>query len=96
MTKRQYNYGYEQKAKIAARKAVREKEKEIEKLKKKLENKKYKLKKKTEAISKVDKVDNPVKNDKQGTVVTESEYNELPQKVKTLFCLLYTSDAADD
>ena len=84
MTKRQYNYGYEQKAKIAARKAVREKEKEIEKLRKKLENKKYKLKKKTEAISKVDKVDNPVKNDKQGTVVTESEYNELPQKVKTL------------
>jgi len=84
MTKRQYNYGYEQKAKIAARKAVREKEKEIEKLKKKLENKKYKLKKKTQAISKVDKVDNPIKNDKQGTVVTESEYNELPQKVKTL------------
>ena len=46
MTKRQYNYSFEQKAKIAARKAVKEKEKEIEKLRKKLENKKYKLKKK--------------------------------------------------
>jgi phage terminase large subunit len=84
MTKRQYNYGYEQKAKIAARKAVREKEKEIEKLRKKLENKKYKLKKKTEAISKVQQAEEPKKNDKAGTVVTESEYKNLPNKVKTL------------
>ena len=84
MAKRQYNYGYEQKAKIAARKAVREKEKEIEKLRKKLENKKYKLKKKTEAISKVQQAEEPRKNDKAGTVVTESEYKNLPNKVKTL------------
>ncbi len=84
MAKRQYNYGYEQKAKIAARKAVREKEKEIEKLRKKLENKKYKLKKKTEAISKVQQAEEPKKNDKAGTVVTESEYKNLPNKVKTL------------
>ena len=33
MTKRQYNYSFEQKAKIASRKAVKEKEKEIAKLK---------------------------------------------------------------
>ena len=84
MAKRQYNYGYEQKAKIAARKAVREKEKEIEKLRKKLENKKYKLKKKTEAISKIQQAEEPKKNDKAGTVVTESEYKNLPNKVKTL------------
>ena len=84
MTKRQYNYGYEQKAKIAARKAVKEKEKEIEKLRKKLENKKYKLKKKTEAIAKVQQAEDPKKNDKAGTVVTESEYVNLPNKVKTL------------
>ena len=84
MTKRQYNYGYEQKAKIAARKAVREKEKEIEKLRKKLENKKYKLKKKTEAISKVQQAEKPEKTDKKGTVVTKSEYDNLPPKVKTL------------
>lgn len=84
MTKRQYNYGYEQKAKIAARKAVREKEREIEKLRKKLENKKYKLKKKTEAISKVQQAEDPKKNDKAGTVVTESELNALPNKVKQL------------
>jgi len=84
MTKRQYNYGYEQKAKIAARKAVREKEKEIEKLRKKLENKKYKLKKKTQAISKVQQAEDPKKNDKAGTVVTETELNALPNKVKEL------------
>jgi len=84
MAKRQYNYSFEQKAKIAARKAVREKEKEIEKLRKKLENKKYKLKKKTEAISKVQQAEEPKKNDKAGTVVTESEYKNLPNKVKTL------------
>ena len=84
MTKRQYNYSFEQKAKIAARKAVKEKEKEIEKLRKKLENKKYKLKKKQQAISKVQQAEDPKKNDKAGTVVTESEYKNLPNKVKTL------------
>jgi phage terminase large subunit len=84
MTKRQYNYSFEQKAKIAARKAVKEKEKEIEKLRKKLENKKYKLKKKQQAISKVQQAEEPKKNDKAGTVVTESEYKNLPNKVKTL------------
>ena len=84
MAKRQYNYSFEQKAKIAARKAVKEKEKEIEKLRKKLENKKYKLKKKQQAISKVQQAEEPKKNDKAGTVVTESEYNNLPNKVKTL------------
>ncbi len=84
MTKRQYNYSFEQKAKIAARKAVKEKEKEIEKLRKKLENKKYKLKKKQQAISKVQQAEDPKKNDKAGTVVTESEYANLPNKVKTL------------
>ena len=36
---RQYNFGAEHKAKLAARKAVKEKEREIEKLRKKLENK---------------------------------------------------------
>ena len=39
MTKRQYNYSFEHKAKIASRKLVKEKEKEIAKLKKNLENK---------------------------------------------------------
>tara|TARA_R110000796_G_scaffold102858_1_gene211921 strand:+ start:240 stop:389 length:150 start_codon:yes stop_codon:yes gene_type:complete len=39
MTKRQYNYSFEHKAKLASRKSVKEKEKEIAKLKKNLENK---------------------------------------------------------
>ena len=36
---RQYNYSIDQKAKMAARKAVKEKEREIKRLKKNLENK---------------------------------------------------------
>ena len=50
MTKRQYNYSYEQKAKIASRKLVKEKEKEIAKLKKNLENKTRRLRDKKEAL----------------------------------------------
>jgi len=84
MTKRQYNYSFEQKAKIASRKAVKEKEKEIEKLRKQLENKSYNLKKKKEVLSKVEQVEQPKKIDKDGTVMTEDEYNYLPQKVKQL------------
>jgi hypothetical protein len=48
---RQYNYGYEHKAKLAARKAVKEKEKEIEKLRKKLDNRTQKLKLKKDSIA---------------------------------------------
>ena len=47
---RQYNYSFEQKAKIASRKAVKEKEKEIKRLKKNLENKTTRLKVKKEAL----------------------------------------------
>ena len=40
---RQYNYSFEQKAKLASRKAVKEKEKEIKRLRKNLENKTIRL-----------------------------------------------------
>ena len=47
---RQYNYSIDQKAKMAARKAVKEKEKEIKRLKKNLENKTTRLKAKKEDL----------------------------------------------
>ena len=51
MTKRQYNYSFEQKAKLASRKLVKEKEKEIAKLKKNLENKTRRLRDKKEELN---------------------------------------------
>ena len=81
---RQYNFGAEHKAKLAARKAVKEKEREIEKLRKKLENKSYKLSKKKEVLGKVQQAEQQKPNDKKGTVVDEKEYDTLPQSVKDL------------
>jgi len=81
---RQYNFGAEHKAKLAARKAVKEKEREIEKLRKKLENKSYKLSKKKEVLSKVQQAEQQKPNDKKGTVVDAKEYDTLPQSVKDL------------
>ena len=81
---RQYNFGAEHKAKLAARKAVKEKEREIEKLRKKLENKTYKLSKKKEVLGKVQQAEQQKPTDKKGTVVDEKEYDTLPQSVKDL------------
>jgi hypothetical protein len=81
---RQYNYGYEHKAKLAARKAVKEKEKEIEKLRKKLDNRTQKLKLKKDSIAKVQQGEQQKQSDKKGTVIDGKEYNALPESVKTL------------
>ena len=70
--KRQYNYSFEQKAKIAARKAVKEKEKEIKRLKKNLENKTTRLKVKKEALGVVQITEND-KVAKKGTVMVENQ-----------------------
>ena len=47
--KRQYFFSQEQKTKMAARKAIREKERELKKIAKKLDNTKQRLKHKKEA-----------------------------------------------
>ena len=71
---RQYNYSIDQKAKMAARKAVKEKEREIKKLKKNLENKTTRLKTKKEALGVVQRAeDNTVS--KKGTVMNDKQYN---------------------
>ena len=80
---RQYNYSFEQKAKIASRKAVKEKEKEIKRLKKNLENKTTRLKVKKEALGVVQRTEND-KVSKKGTVMVENQYDALPKKVKNL------------
>ena len=65
MTKRQYNYSYEQKAKIASRKLVKEKEKEIAKLKKNLENKTRRLRDKKEALKVVQNGEEKKRNEER-------------------------------
>ena len=80
---RQYNYSIDQKAKMAARKAVKEKEKEIKRLKKNLENKTTRLKAKKEALGVVQRAETD-KVSTKGTVMSENQFDTLPKKVKTL------------
>ena len=80
---RQYNYSIDLKAKMAARKAVKEKEKEIKRLKKNLENKTTRLRTKKEALGVVQRTEND-KVSKKGTVMVENQYDALPKKVKNL------------
>ena len=80
---RQYNYSFEQKAKIASRKAVKEKEKEIQRLRKNLENKTTRLKVKKEALAVVHKAETNQKS-KSGTIMDEAHYKSLPKSVKDL------------
>ena len=68
---------------MAARKAVKEKEKEIKKLKKNLENKTTRLKAKKEALGVVQRAETD-KVSTKGTVMSENQYDTLPKKVKTL------------
>ena len=81
---RQYFFSQEHKAKLAARKAVREKEIQLKRLSKKLDNTKEKLKLKKEAIGIVDQASNPNKKSKQGTILETSQFDNLPKQVKEL------------
>ena len=83
MTKRQYNYSFEHKAKLASRKAVKEKEKEIAKLKKNLENKTRRLRDKKEALKVVQNGEEN-KETKKGMVIEEDKLDKLPNSVKKL------------
>ena len=83
MTKRQYNYSFEQKAKLASRKLVKEKEKEIAKLKKNLENKTRRLRDKKEALKVVQNGEEK-KETKKGMVIEEDKLSNLPKSVKEL------------
>ena len=83
MTKRQYNYSFEHKAKLASRKAVKEKEKEIAKLKKNLENKTKRLRDKKEALKVVQNGEEN-KETKKGMVIEEDKLDKLPNSVKKL------------
>ena len=82
---RQYNYSFAHKAKIASRRAVKDKEKEIKKLRKNLENKTTRLQAKKEALSIVQKGEQQIETkSKKGLVMEEGQYNVLPKSVKEL------------
>jgi phage terminase large subunit len=81
--KRQYNYGYAHKAKMASRKAVKAKEKEIAKLKKNLENKTRRLREKKETLKVVQNAETN-KETKKGLVIEEDKLDTLPSPVKKL------------
>jgi len=80
---RVYNYSFAHKAKLAARKAVRDKEKEIKRLRKNLENKTTRLKVKKEALTIVQKGEqtNETKS-KKGLVMEEGQYNVYLNQLK--------------
>ena len=82
--KRQYFFSQEQKTKMAARKAIREKERELKKIAKKLDNTKQRLKHKKEALGAVDQAINPNEKSKTGSVVEKGKLDKLPKKVKEL------------
>ena len=81
--KRQYNYSYAHKAKMASRKAVKAKEKEIARLKKNLENKTRRLRDKKETLKVVQNAETN-KETKKGLVIEEDKLDTLPSPVKKL------------
>ena len=77
-TKSNYTYSDEQKAKMAARRAVSKKKKAIEKIESRLKSKRHNLKQTTELLSKLESD----KETEQGKVVTPEELNVLPKALQ--------------
>lgn len=77
-TKSNYTYSDEQKAKMAARRAVSKKQKAIQKIENRLKSKRHNLKQTTELLSKLESD----KETEQGKVVTSEELNVLPKALQ--------------
>ena len=77
-TKSNYTYSDEQKAKMAARRAVSKKQKAIQKIENRLKSKRHNLKQTTELLSKLESD----KETEQGKVVTPEELNVLPKALQ--------------
>ena len=77
-----YSYSSEQKKKIAARKALKQKRSTVEKLEKKLRSKKQILKQQETTIKKFENASDEQTVSRQGKVVTESEVSSLPDSVQ--------------
>jgi len=75
-----YHYSHEQKAKMAARRAVRNKQKAIEKVEKQLKSKRTSLKQTTKVLSKLE--DESEKPTNEGQVVTKDELSSIPKAVQ--------------
>ena len=79
-SKSNYNYSHEQKAKLAARRSVRSKQKAIEKVERQLKSKRNSLKQTTKVLSKLE--DESQKPTNEGKVVTEDELSSIPKAVQ--------------
>ena len=79
-SKAKYNYSNDQKAKIAARRSVRAKQKAIEKIEKKLNSKRQALKQTTNVLNKFENESS--KPTESGKVVTEDELHVLPKALQ--------------
>jgi len=79
-SKAKYNYSNDQKAKIAARRSVRAKQKAIEKIEKKLNSKRQALKQTTNVLNKFENESS--KPTESGKVVTEDELHALPKALQ--------------
>ena len=77
-TKSNYTYSDEQKAKMAARRAVSKKQKAIQKIENRLKSKRHNLKQTTELLSKLESD----KETEQGKVVTPEELHVLPKALQ--------------
>jgi len=79
-SKAKYNYSNDQKAKIAARRSVRAKQKAIKKIEKKLNSKKQALKQTTNILNKFENESS--KPTESGKVVTEDELSSIPKAIQ--------------
>jgi len=77
-TKSTYKYSNEQKAKMAARRAVAKKKKAIQKIESKLKSKRHNLKQTTELLGKLDSD----KETEEGKVVTSDKLSVLPKAIQ--------------
>ena len=75
-----YQYTNEQKAKIAARRAVRNKQKAIQRVEKQLKSKRTSLKQTTKVLSQLE--NESEKPTKEGKVVTTDELSSIPKAVQ--------------
>ena len=75
-----YSYSHEQKAKIAARRAVKRKQKAIQKVEKQLKSKRNSLKQTTKVLSKLE--DESKKPTDEGKVITGDEISSIPKAVQ--------------
>ena len=83
--KRHYNYSHKQKAKIEARRKIRDKEKKIKKLKEKISSETTTLKNNKTILTQLDSSEQAISKSakkRQGQIVIEDDLDDVPKSVK--------------